>query len=278
MASKVLFGPSGKPVNYSGPVYKATKYIKDEGLDSFEYGAVHGVRISEKSANILKQGSKDNGILVSMHGPYYINLCSTSEETMDKSVGHLFKAAQAGEWMGAYRIVFHPGFYSKRNPKIAMDIAKKTIGKLLDKCYDAGIEDFTFSPETTGKRTQLGNVQEIVELCSEFDHFEPTIDFAHVHARGRGFLNTKDDYNCIFSTIEDNLEIDCLHCHFTTIEYGEGGEIKHHTLAEGDKFGPNIKDLLEILIDNGWNANIICETPDRDMDAILMKETYLSML
>lgn len=37
MNSKVLFGPSGKPVNYSGPVYKATKYIKDEGLDSFEY-------------------------------------------------------------------------------------------------------------------------------------------------------------------------------------------------------------------------------------------------
>jgi deoxyribonuclease-4 len=101
----------------------------------------------------------------------------------------------------------------------------------------------------------------VVELCATFDHFEPTIDFAHVHARGRGFLNKKEDYNCIFSTIEDNLDIDILHCHFTTIEYGHGGEVKHHTLAESDEYGPNIKDLLANLIDNGWKANIICETP-----------------
>lgn len=274
MNSMVLFGPSGKPVNYSSPVYKATRYIKDEGLDSFEYGAVRGVRISEKSANILKQDSKKNNLLVSIHAPYYINLCSDNNETIDKSLEHLFKAAQAGEWMGAYRIVFHPGFYSNKDSKSALEIAKKSIIKLLNKCEDIG--EFTFSPETTGKPSQLGNVLEIVELCSEFDHFEPTIDFAHVHARGKGCLNTKEDYNCIFSTIEDNLDVDILHCHFTTIEYGDKGEIRHHTLAED--FGPNINDLLEILIDNGWSANIICETPNRDLDAILMKETYLSIL
>ena len=141
-----------------------------------------------------------------------------------------------------------------------------------------GIEEFTFAPETTGKRTQLGNVSEVVELCASFDHFEPTIDFAHVHARGRGFLNKKEDYNCIFSIIEDNLDIDILHCHFTTIEYGRGGEVKHHTLDESDEYGPNIKDLLENLIDNGWNANIICETPLRDEDCLKMKKLYEEMI
>ena len=278
MTSKVLFGPSGKPVNYKGPVYKATKYIKDEGLDSFEYGAVRGVRISEKSANVLKEGSKENNILVSMHGPYYINLCSVTEKTVNSSIEHLFKSAKAGEWMGAYRLVFHPGYYSKRDPEVAMSEAKKTIDRLLERCEEEGIENYTFSPETTGKRTQLGNVNEIVELCSEYDHFEPTIDFAHVHARGRGYLNTKDDYNCIFSAIEDNLDIDRLHFHFTTIEYGDGGEIKHHTLEEGDEYGPELRDLLEILIENDWKANIICETPKRDEDAIVMKNIYQSMI
>ena len=115
-------------------------------------------------------------------------------------------------------------------------------------------------------------------MCSEYDHFEPTIDFAHVHARGRGFLNNKDDYNCIFSAIEDNLDIDRLHCHFTTIEYGDGGEIKHHTLEEGDEYGPELRDLLEILIENDWKANIICETPKRDEDPIVMKNIYQSMI
>ena len=69
-----------------------------------------------------------------------------------------------------------------------------------------------------------------------------------------------------------------MHCHFTTIEYGRGGEVKHHVLDEGDEYGPNIEDLLSNLIDNGWNANIICETPQRDLDSLKMKEIYENMI
>ena len=180
--------------------------------------------------------------------------------------------------MGAYRLVFHPGAYLNRKPEKAMEISKNTVNRLFEELEAEGIKEFTFAPETTGKRTQLGNVREVVELCATFDHFEPTIDFAHVHARGRGFLNKKEDYNCIFSTIEDQLDIDMLHCHFTTIEYGNGGEVKHHTLDENDEYGPQIEDLLSNLIDNGWNANIICETPLRDIDSLKMKKIYENMI
>lgn len=278
MKNNVMFGPAGSPVNYKGAAYKAPKYIKEEGLDSYEYQSPYGVRIGEKSAKILKEESEKHDILISMHGPYYINLCSKEEEKIKKSLNHLIATARAGEWMGAYRLVFHPGFYSNRKPKKAMEISKNTISRLFEELEAEGIEEFTFAPETTGKRSQQGNVSEIVELCASFDHFEPTIDFAHVHARGRGFLNKKEDYNCIFSQLEDNLDIDILHCHFTTIEYGNGGEVKHHTLAESNEYGPNIEDLLSNLIDNGWRANIICETPLRDEDALKMKELYETMI
>lgn len=278
MKHKVMFGPAGSPVNYKGAAYKAPKYIKEESLDSYEYQSPYGVRIGEKSAKILKEESEKHDILISMHGPYYINLCSKEEEKIKKSLNHLIATARAGEWMGAYRLVFHPGFYSNRKPKKAMEISKNTINQLFEELEAEGIEEFTFAPETTGKRSQQGNVSEIIELCASFDHFEPTVDFAHVHARGRGFLNKKEDYNCIFSQLEDNLDIDILHCHFTTIEYGNGGEVKHHTLDESNEYGPDIKDLLANLIDNGWRANIICETPLRDEDALKMKELYESMI
>lgn len=278
MKHNVLFGPAGSPVNYKGPAYKAPKYITEEGLDSYEYQTPYGVRIGEKAATTLKEESKKHDVLVSMHGPYYINLCAKDDEKLDKSIGHLISLARAGEWMGAYRLVFHPGAYMNRKPKKAMEISKNTVNRLFEELEAEGIEDFTFAPETTGKRAQLGNVSEVVELCATFDHFEPTIDFAHVHARGRGFLNKKEDYNCIFSTIEDNLDIDILHCHFTTIEYSHGGEVKHHILDESDEYGPNIKDLLANLIDNGWKANIICETPERDLDSLKMKKIYEDML
>lgn len=274
MKQKVLFGPAGSPVDYKGAAYKAPKYISQEGLDSYEYQSPYGVRIGESSANTLKEESEKHDILVSMHAPYYINLCAKEESKLDKSIGHLIAAARAGEWMGAYRLVFHPGAYLNRKPEKAMEISKNTVNRLFEELEAEGIEEFTFAPETTGKRTQLGNVGEVVELCATFDHFEPTIDFAHVHARGRGFLNKKEDYNCIFSTIEDQLDIDILHCHFTTIEYGKSGEVKHHTLDESDEYGPDIHDLLSNLIDNGWNANIICETPLRDVDSLKMKKIY----
>ena len=96
--------------------------------------------------------------------------------------------------------------------------------------------------------------------------------FAHVHARGRGFLNKKEDYNCIFSQLEDNLDIDILHCHFTTIEYGNGGEVKNTTLLlKVTNMDLTLRIYFQNLIDNGWRANIICETPLRDEDALKMK-------
>ena len=76
MKHEVLFGPAGSPINYKGAGYKAPSYIQEEGLDSYEYQSPYGVRIGEDSANTLKKESKKHDILVSMHAPYYINLCA----------------------------------------------------------------------------------------------------------------------------------------------------------------------------------------------------------
>ena len=139
MKNNVMFGPAGSPVNYKGAAYKAPKYIKEEGLDSYEYQSPYGVRIGEKSAKILKEESEKHDILISMHGPYYINLCSKEEEKIKKSLNHLIATARAGEWMGAYRLVFHPGFYSNRKPKKAMEISKNTISRLFEELEAEGL-------------------------------------------------------------------------------------------------------------------------------------------
>lgn len=278
MLPKVIFGPAGRPISYTGPAYQSSKYLKDHGLFAFEYQAGRGLRIGEKSAKILKKESEEENILVSLHAPYFINLCPKELEKTENAVQMLVKAAQIAEWMGAYRIVFHPGYYSNRSSEESLKIAFNTIEKVLERCEEEGIENFVFAPETTGKKSQLGNLDEIIALCERFDKFEPTIDFAHIHARDQGILNKKEDYNHIFSKLEDHLDIDRLHCHFTTIEYTNAGERKHHVLDEEDEYGPYIRDLLENLIDNDWKATIICETPLLDKDAIQMKNIYETLI
>ena len=277
MKHNVIFGPAGRPIDYKGSAYKACSYIADEGLGAFEYQGGRGLRIGEKSANILKEDSIKEDILVSLHAPYYINLSAVEDKKLAMSVETLLNAAKAGQWMGAYRIVFHPGYYSKNNPSDALAIAKGAINTLISRLEDENISDYTFAPETTGKRSQLGNLDEIIDLCSNFECFEPTIDFAHIHARGRGYIQEKEDYNCIFSKLENNLDIDRLHCHFTYIEYTQAGERRHHTLEE-EEYGPNVKWLLESFIENDWKATIICESPLLDKDALKMKELYESLL
>jgi len=275
---KVIFGPAGKPIEFKGKAYESPEFLSPKGLYAFEYQSTHGVRIGEESSLKLKGSAENNGVLVSMHGPYYINMCSKEEEKINNSIERLVQCAKVGEYMGAYRLVFHPGFYTNRKPEFCLDLAKKSFKRLIERCEEEGIENYTFAPETTGKRSQLGNLDEIIDICASFNHFEPTIDFAHIHARGRGILNKKEDYNCIFSKLEDNLDIDRLHCHFTTIEYTYSGERKHHTLSENDKYGPYIEDLLLNLIENDWKATIICETPLIDQDALKMKELYDSLI
>ena len=201
MKDKVIFGPAGKPIKFRGKAFESPDYLAKRGLHAFEYQSTRGVRIKEEASLTLRDIARRNDVLVSMHGPYYINMCSKEEEKIDASIERLVQCARVGEYMGAYRLVFHPGFYSNRKPEVCMDIAKKAFTRLLERCEEEGIENFTFAPETTGKRSQLGSLDEIIEMCASFDHFEPTIDFAHVHARGRGILNKKEEYSPNWRTI-----------------------------------------------------------------------------
>ena len=276
MKCNVRFGPAGRPIGYKGKTTQVCDYIKEIGLNAFEYQATYGVKISKQSALELGENAAKNDILVSMHAPYYINLCSQKEETVKKSIMRLVQSAEAGEWMNSYRTVFHMGFYTKYSPEEAMKKCKDAISELLENVESMGIKNYTFAPETTGKKSQFGSLDELIDICMSFNNFSPTVDFAHVHARSGGSIKTKEDYAKIFDKIENELGLKSLHAHFTKIEYTDAGERKHHILAD-ENFGPPLTPLLELISENGFNVTLICETPHLDMDALEMKKKYSSI-
>jgi deoxyribonuclease-4 len=274
---KVRFGPAGRPINYSGNAKDACTYIKKEGLEAYEYQATYGVKISQPSALDLKKNSEDEDVLVSMHAPYYINLSSNKDDVIERSITRLVQAAKASEWMGAYRTVFHPGFYTSYTSKEAMDKCKNAINAIIEQLETLGVKDYCFAPETTGKKSQLGNLDEIIDICGSFDKFDPTVDFAHVYARSGGKMGLRKDYAQIFEKLENELGIRTLHCHFTHIEFTDAGERKHHIL-EDDNYGPPTEPFIDEIIECGWDVTVICESPLIDQDALLMKNLYLESL
>ncbi len=277
MPSRIRFGPAGKPVDLKSADYlKAIEYIANEGLDALEYEAVRGVRISQKKALELKIQAEKYNVVLSLHAPYYINLASPKEETTKKSIDRLKQAIQAASWMNAYVVVFHPGYY-KDNPSTrhALERVINALKQVEEWMKSSGIKNVYISPETTGKRTQVGSLEEVVEICRNIDYCRPTIDWAHLHARHLGQrITSVNDVIEVIEYVERELgreAVNPLHTHFSRIEYGEGGEREHHTMDEKE-YGPEFHNVCQAYKETGIKAVVISESPLLDKDALIMKK------
>ncbi|HDI47207.1 MAG TPA: hypothetical protein ENF82_05315 [Candidatus Methanomethylia archaeon] len=113
-----------------------------------------------------------------------------------------------------------------------------------------------------------------MRLSEEIEGVLPCVDFAHLHARSVGGYNTYEEIASIFELLEKRLGKECLrnmHMHFSGIEYGEKGEIKHLNLEESDF---NYRDLVKALKDFKVEGVIISESPNIEGDALLLKKLY----
>ena len=92
MRDKVIFGPAGKPIDFKGKAFESPKFLGPLGLYAFEYQSTYGVKIGESTALKLRECADEYGVLMSMHCPYYINVCSKEAEKIDASIERLVQA------------------------------------------------------------------------------------------------------------------------------------------------------------------------------------------
>ena len=132
-------------------------------------------------------------------------------------------------------------------------------------------------PETTGKATQWGDLDEIIRLSNEFEKVLPCVDFSHLHARTNGEYNTYDEFCRIFERMGNEIgqyALDNFHGHLAGIDYGEKGEKKHLIIEESDM---NYKDLLKAFKSFNVKGAIVCESPNIEDDCKLFKDYYSSL-
>ncbi|MGI6168861.1 MAG: TIM barrel protein [Christensenellales bacterium] len=275
-----LFGPAGNPDSFYKQGYNATSqipaWLRELGLSAYEYPCGRGVRIRQETAEQIGMEAEKNGTVLSLHAPYFINLAVEEEEKILKNIAYFREAAQAAKWMGAKRVVFHPGS-SKNGSKQALSQAKKNLQRILETLNKEGLLDMTFCPETMGKRNQLGSLEEVLDLCATFGELVPAIDFGHLHARGQGAIQGEADYAAILDTLAGALEGDRLkkiHIHFSRIEFTAGGERRHWTFAD-KQFGPDFMPLMELLARRELTPVVICESRGTMAeDALAMQQAY----
>ncbi|MBQ3642038.1 TIM barrel protein [bacterium] len=245
-------------------------------LDGLEVEFVHGVRMTEANQELVREYTKQNNMILTCHGPYYINLNSQEPEKIEASIQRIIETARMGKAIGAYSITFHAAFYMKQEP----DEVYKTVYKSMEticSTLEKEDNDIYIRPETTGKGTQWGTLEEIVQLSKEFKYVLPCIDFAHVHARNNGIYNTYDEFCRMLEYTGNELGVDVFnnfHAHLAGIEYSVKGEKNHLILQESDM---NYKDLLKAFKKFDVKGALVCESPNIEDDAKLLKEYYLSL-
>lgn len=283
MNANALFGPGGNSKSFYASglkhTYQAPKWLKEFGLDAYEYQAGNGIYGSDETFAKIGEEANKHGIKISLHAPYYISLSSVDEEKRLKSVEYINKSIRAAELMNAYLIVVHSGSTAKLPREEAMGYAKDTLWKTLEQLGDTKVR---IGLETMGKLNQLGTLDEVIELCSIDERLYPVVDFGHLNARNIGGLfECADDYKRVFDVISDKLgayKAETLHCHFSKIEFTKAGEKKHLTF-EDTVFGPSYELLMEVIYKEKLSTCIICES-DGSMseDALEMKTHYKSLI
>ena len=228
---EIRFGPAGM-----GGVDAAEdrlEYYSKKGLKACEIAFTYGVYIKNKEDAIrIGKKAKELDIKLSIHAPYWINLNSKEKIKIEESKKRILGCCKVGDLLGAYVIVFHPGYYGGMDKEETYQNIKKTVLEIKEEIKKNKWK-INIAAETTGKVNVFGSVEEIHRLVEETS-CSFTIDFAHILAREKSV-----DYEKIKKLFG---KYKCWHCHFSGIEYTEKGERKHKKTGK-----ENWKKLLKEL-------------------------------
>lgn len=277
-----LFGPAGNPADFPyQSSADAPGWLRRIGLDCYEYQCGKGVRVGENTARKIGAAALENNIVLSLHAPYFINLANPDPAALQKTIGYITAACLTADRMGAARVVIHSGALMGRTRREAMKIAVYSLGEVLRACDDAGFAHLTLCPETMGKINQLGDLDEVLELCLLDERLVPCVDFGHLYARSLGADDGAEAAERMLDRMETVLgaqRASRFHSHFSHIEFTpNGGEKCHRTFEDSGGYGPEWAPLAEAVARRGWNPTFICESAGTQAkDALEMKRVYLA--
>lgn len=271
----ILFGTAGVPRSAPDRSTLAGLYaLSLLGLDCMEIEFVQRVSMGEETAAKVRQEANVRGIALSVHAPYYINLNAHEENIRLASRKRLKEAARVGALCGATDIIFHPGFYLGDSAKVAFKTIQQELLSLTRELVEEQVSA-TLRAETTGKPSQFGSLEEILNLAESVLGVGICIDFSHLHARSP--YQMQDEFARDLERVRSVLgqgALEHLHVHVSGMHYTEKGERNHLNLADSDF--PFLL-LLQALESEQAGGRLICESPNLEQDAILLKKQWKAL-
>lgn len=312
--TKLNIGVGGVPLSsLKNNTISGVERVSELNLDLMEVEFVHGVKMTPENALLVNKVRKEKGVELTIHGPYYINLASDDNRIFYGSIKYITDSIYIGGLFGAKSVTFHPAFYQTKSKAEVYSRVKSAFAKIYKEFEKPKFDnhpvrrgEIVIAPELTGKPTQFGDIEELIQLAEDFKelNLRLCIDFAHKYARSNGKFNGYEEFLKIINLVEKNLGreyLDNLHMHVSAINYGEKGEKNHLTFLQtiddyqkegiahaglqkeflkleqkGKTFDSGFKwrELLAVLKEKKVGGYLVCESPILEYDALLLKQTY----
>lgn len=277
------FGPSGNCISFYADKNKrsveAPKWLREKmNLSAYEYSFGRGINLGDEMAVAIGEEAKKYDIHVSVHAPYFINFASPTEQNVINSYNYVLNSLRKLRLLGGNRLVVHTGSQGKLDRETAIKLAQEKLTILKDKLIEEGFSDMLICLEAMGKPAQIGSYKEVIDLCTIYENYIPTLDFGHINAVTQGGLKTVEDYEKVIKYMFEKLgeeRAKKVHIHFSKIEYGEKGEIRHLTLDD-TIYGPEFEPLAYVLKKYDMNNAVVISESKEQMaiDAKRLQDIY----
>lgn len=300
MEATPRFGVAGFPPNFFESDLRKNReniflWLEQRGLDWIELQCTRGVRMKAEQARLYRELAGRHGIGISIHGPYFIALASGDPEVVARSRERVLQCFALADELKTDRIVFHPGYFPGSTEDDRRSAVKQIVQE-LNSLKDDVPKGVCILPETAGKVSQIGSLDEILTICEQVEFARPCIDLAHIHAFDHGSMWTARDIAGVFSSVKKRLGagfLNDLHVHMYPLDYDAHGEKKHKAFDDRievyeqfsifqepkprDRFFPRAENFIAAIRELDVHPVVICEAYNtQDVGAALMKKLYFN--
>ena len=183
------------------------------------------------------------------HTSYLINLCSSTESTIEKSRVALADELDRCALLGIPLLVLHPGCHTGRGEEEGL----ATFVENTRRVYDAGgDQDWSgvklLFENTAGQGTSLGydfaHLGYLLDELGEPDRFGVCFDTCHAHAAGYD-LTSRDSYEAVWEKFDAGVGLEHLHAfHLNDSKKPLGSQVDRHEQIGDGEIGERAFELL----------------------------------
>ena len=272
----IYLGPAGVPLaSKERSTIAGVRCVAELGLNAFECEFVRGVGMGNEMAKEVGKIASELNVHLSVHCPYFVNLCSQEKEKLEASKKRILDSVERAHFMQADVALFHPGYYGSLTHEQAYEAVKRSCKDLIERMKSKKIGDVWLGLETMGKQSTFGSLDEVIRICKEVKGCVPVVDWSHLNCRSAGGIKRQEDYAKIFDELAP-LKLKHLHTHVTGAEYtevekGKGNE-KHHLTIDAKK--PDFEPLVREILKRKMDITLISESPILEQDALVLKKMF----